>query len=134
MNFIIDNIILVGLVVVSGAMLMLPALQRRGKKVTPLQATLMINKDKATIVDVRGSDEFAAGHLRDAKNIPLADLATRAAELDKAKSKPVIVVCQTGVRSAKAAAQLEKAGFTEAYSLDGGVAAWSSGGLPLTRA
>jgi rhodanese-related sulfurtransferase len=71
--------------------------------------------------------------LRDAKNIPLKELSNRIGELDKAKNKAVIAVCQTGVQSSKAAAQLKKAGFNEAVSLDGGITAWQAQGLPIAK-
>ncbi|RZI43417.1 rhodanese-like domain-containing protein [Herbaspirillum sp. HC18] len=133
MKFFIDNIWLIGIALVSGGALLWPSLQRRGARVSILQATQLINQGKAVIVDVRDAGEFSAGHLRDAKNIPLSELSGRIGELDKFKSKAAIVVCQSGVRSAKAAAQLKKAGFAEAFSLDGGVAAWQAQGLPLAK-
>lgn len=133
MKFFLDNIWLIGIAILSGGALIWPNLQRRGTKVSTLQATQLINQGKAVVVDVRDSAEFSAGHLRDAKNIPLAELSNRIGELDKFKSKVVIAVCQTGARSAKAAAQFKKAGFNEAFSLDGGIAAWQAQGLPLAK-
>lgn len=132
MKFIIDNIFLIGLVIISGGALLLPYLQQRGSKLTLLQATQLINQGKTLIIDVRDSEQFAAGHLRDAKNIPLKDLPQRISELDKFKSKSVVVVCQTGVQSGKAESVLKKAGFTEVYGLAGGIAAWQTQGLPTT--
>lgn len=133
MKFFLDNIWLIGLALLSGGALLWPILQRRGVKVSVLQATQLINQGKGVIVDVREPAEFAAGHLRDAKNIPLKELPKRIGELDKFKSKPVITVCQSGMRSAKAAAQLKKAGFNEACSLDGGIAAWQAQGMPIAK-
>ena len=133
MKFIIDNIWLIGLVLISGGALALPSLQRRGEKVSLLQATQLINQGKTLVVDVREADEFAVSHLRDARNIPLKELPNRVAELDKFKSKAVIVVCQSGVRSAKATGQLKGAGFNEVYSLNGGLAAWQAQGLPTVK-
>lgn len=133
MKFFIDNIWLIALVLVSGGALLWPSLQRRGEKLSILQATQLINQGKGVILDVREPAAFAEGHLRDAKNIPLKELPNRIGELDKFKSKAVIAVCQAGVQSAKAAAQLKKAGFNEAFSLDGGVAAWQAQGLPVTK-
>ena len=98
-----------------------------------LQATQMMNSGKIALVDVRDSTQFAAGHVRDAKNIPLKDLAQRAGELDKFKAKPVIAMCQSGIQSSQATTQLQKAGFTEVYSLDGGLAAWRAQGLPVVK-
>ena len=133
MKFIIDNIFLVAIAVLAGGALLWPALAPRGKRASPLQLTQMINRSKTTIVDVRSSEEFAAGHLRDAKHIPLADLGTRLGELDKSKNRTVVMVCQTGARSDKAARQLQAAGFEDVHSLEGGLAAWKAAGLPLTK-
>lgn len=133
MKFIIDNIWLIALVLVSGGMLLWPALQRRGTKVSLLQATQLINQGKAIILDVRNPPEFAAGHLREARNIPLKELPKRVGELDKFKSKSVIVVCPNGVQSSKATAQLKSAGFGEVYSLSGGLSAWQAQGLPIAK-
>jgi rhodanese-related sulfurtransferase len=132
-NFIVDNIFIVAIAVISGGALLWPALAPRGKRATPLQVTQMINRGKTTVVDVRSADEFAAGHLRDAKHIPLADLANRIGELDKSKNRTVVVVCQTGARADKAARQLQAAGFEDVYALEGGQAAWVAAGLPVTK-
>lgn len=134
MNFILDHLLTVAIAVISGGALLWPALVPRGRQATPLQATQMINRGKSTaVIDVRNADEFAAGHLRDAKNMPLADLPNRIGELDKNRVKTVILVCQSGARANKAARQLKTAGFEDIYSLEGGIAAWSAAGLPLTK-
>ena len=133
MNFILDNIFIVAIAVISGAALLWPALAPRGKRATPLQVTQMINRGKTTVVDVRSAEEFAAGHLRDAKHIPLADLGNRIGELDKSKNRTVVVVCQTGARGDKAARQLQAAGFEDVHSLEGGLTAWKAAGLPVTK-
>ncbi len=133
MNFIIEHIFLIGIVVLSGGALLWPTLTMRGKRASPLEVTLLINRGKSVVVDVRDTAEFANGHLRDAKHIPLAELAKRAGELDKSKTKTVIVVCQKGVRSSMAAKVLAGAGFEDVVSLDGGVAAWQAAGLPLAK-
>ena len=134
MNFILDHLLTVAIAVISGGALLWPALMPRGRQATPLQATQMINRGKSTaVIDVRSADEFAAGHLRDAKNMPLADLSNRIGELDKNRVKTVILVCQSGARADKAARQLKTAGFEDIYSLEGGVSAWSAAGLPLSK-
>jgi rhodanese-related sulfurtransferase len=132
-KFLIDNVWLIAIALLSGGALLWPNLQRRGQKLSTLQATQLINQGKTVIVDVRDPDAFNGAHLRDAKNIPFKELSNRIGELDKFKSKAVIVVCQTGVQSAKAAAQLKKAGFASAVSLDGGLGAWQAQGLPTTK-
>jgi rhodanese-related sulfurtransferase len=132
-NFILDNIFVVAIAVISGGALLWPALAPKGKRASPLQATQMINRGKTTVLDVRSADEFAAGHLRDAKNIPLADLSSRIGELEKSKNRTLIVVCQNGARADKAARLLAAAGFEDAHALEGGQAAWIAAGLPVTK-
>ena len=121
------------LAVVSGAALLFPLIQRSGNKVSVLQATQLINQGKTLILDVRDAAEFGNGHVRDAKNIPLKDLTSRVGEIDKFKAKTVVVVCPNGVQSAKATAKLKSAGFNDVHSLDGGLTAWQTQGLPTVK-
>ena len=132
-KFLIDNIFLVGLAIVSGLALLIPALQPRGNRASTLQVTQLLNRGKTVIVDVRTPEEFAKGHLRDAKNIPLADLAKRIGELDKSKNKQIVVVCQSGNRADKAVKLFQNAGFAEVVSLEGGVNAWQAANLPTVK-
>ena len=70
----------------------------------------------ARLVDVRSAGEFAATHLEGARNIPVGEIGRRARELGD-KSKPVIVYCASGTRSAMAKRTLKSAGFSEVYNL-----------------
>lgn len=133
MKFFIDNIWLVALALVSGGALLMPTLQRGGSRLSLLQATQLLNQGKSVVLDIRSPDEFAAGHIRDARHIPLKELKSRISELDKFKSKSVIVVCSSGSQSARAASVLKGGGFNEVYSLDGGLAAWRAQGLPTAK-
>lgn len=133
MQFLIHNSWLILLALISGGMLLIPTLQRGGARLTILQATQLVNQNKGVYVDVRPAQDYAAGHIRDARNIPLPELKARSSELDKFKSKTVIVVCSSGSQSAKAVGQLKSAGFGEVYRLDGGLAAWQAQGLPTVK-
>lgn len=136
MKFFVDNIynlILVSLAIVSGSALLIPSLLRRGEKVSTLQATQLINQGKTLLLDVRSAEEFGAGHMRDARNLPLKDLGSRIGELDKFKARTVIVVCASGVQSARATNLLRNAGFASVVSLSGGLTAWQAQGLPIAR-
>jgi len=136
-NFFADynNLALIALAVVSGGLLAWPTIARStgGKSVNTATATQLINKRSAVVVDIREAAEFAKGHLPQAKSAPLADLPARANGLAKDKSVPIIVVCQTGQRSGKAQAALKEAGYSEIYSLEGGLAAWQQAGLPVVK-
>lgn len=100
---------------------------------TPTQATLLINREGAQILDVRAPGEFADGHLPEARNIPAGEIAARAQELETLKDTQLILVCQTGSRSANACRQLKKLGFGKVSSLAGGMAGWRAAGLPVHK-
>lgn len=133
MNFIIDNVWLILIALISGGALLWPVLQWSGTQITVLRATQLINHSNALIVDVREPSAYSAGHLREAKNVPLKELSNRLGDLAKHKSKAVIAVCQSGSQSAKAASQLRKAGFEQAFSLEGGMNAWLAQGMPIAK-
>ena len=126
---------LVAVAFVSGAMLLWPYVRRSsgGPWVGTLQATQMINREDALVLDVREPTEFDNGHLLGAKNMPLGSVEARAGELDKHKSKPVIVVCGGGNRASKAAMILREKGFLNVVNLSGGFPAWQQAGLPVVK-
>ena len=135
MEFIQQNMYLVAIAVISGIALLVVTFRRPGDRnsLTATQATTLINREDAQIVDVREPDEYVAGHLPESRNIPLGRLAERAGELDKFKDTPLLLVCQTGARSTGACKQLIKLGFTRAHNLEGGIDAWRVAGLPLKK-
>lgn len=132
MDFLQQNLMWVGLAVVSGGMLLWTSL-RAGAGVSPLQATLLINREDAIVVDVREPHEYSTGHLPNARHIPTGALEKRLGELEKHRSKPVIVVCHSGNRSTSACNALRKGGFEKVYNLSGGMLAWEQAGLPVTK-
>ncbi len=134
LEFIKQNIFLVGLVVVSGGAFLASLLRRPGgPAISVVDATLLINREDALVLDVRDPAEFAGGHIPEAKNVPLSKLGERISELAQYKDRPIVVVCASGMRSATACNQLAKAGFTQVKNLDGGMGRWSEANLPLTR-
>ena len=135
LKFLTDNILLVGVAFASGAMLVWPAVRRgaAGASVSTLQATLLINQQNALVLDVREAAEYEKGHMLNARNITLGELESRATEIEKYKAKPVIVVCDDGNRSGKAATALRKQGFEQVFTLSGGIGAWRQAGLPLEK-
>ncbi|MSQ71028.1 MAG: rhodanese-like domain-containing protein [Betaproteobacteria bacterium] len=134
-QFVLDNIWIVVVAFVSGAMLVWPYVKRGsgGPWVSTLQATLMINKQDALLLDIREAPEFEKVHVLHARNIPLAQLDARVGELQKFKSKPIIVHCANGNRSGDALAVLRQKGFENVVNLSGGLAAWQQAGLPMAR-
>jgi rhodanese-related sulfurtransferase len=135
-TFIQDNLLLIAVALVSGAMLLWPYVRRvgGGPSVSAAQATQLINREDALVVDVRDPGEYGSGHILGAKNVPLSRIDAGGAEIaPKRKDKPVIVYCDTGNRSQKAAAALRNQGFARAVNLAGGLGAWQQAGLPLEK-
>ena len=136
-EFIANNLALVALFLVSGAMLFWPEISRLigagGNEISTLEATRLLNQGGTLVIDVRDEKEYAAGHLPRARHVPLKELDKRAPELAKSKDKPVILTCRTGPRAAAATRALRRAGFTHVYQLKGGIAAWQQASLPLEK-
>lgn len=132
MEFIQQHWYWAALAAVSGTLLVITSL-RGGRGVSPAEATALINRDDALVIDVREAGEFASGHILNARHIPLADLEKRIGELEKFKDKPVIVNCQSGGRSGSACTVLKKAGFASVHNLEGGIGAWEQAGMPISR-
>jgi rhodanese-related sulfurtransferase len=80
------------------------------------------------VLDVREDDEWGAGHIPGAHHIPLGQLCERSSELPA--EKPLVAVCRSGARSAKATEHLRGLGF-DVENLEGGTTAWAAAGLPL---
>lgn len=97
------------------------------------EATTLVNREDAVIVDIRDANDFKAGHIAGARNIPQSRLDERITELNKFKEKPIIVVCKHGQSSGIAVAKLTKAGFSRALKLKGGMAQWQADNLPVVR-
>ena len=136
MQFIQENILLIAVALASGAMLLWPYLRRStgGPSVNPTQATQLINREDALVVDVREPGEYGAGHILGAKNVPLSRIDSGGAEIaGKKKDRPVILYCESGNRSAKAAAALKAQGYTRVVNLAGGIGAWQQAGLPVEK-
>ncbi len=133
--FIKDNLPWVGLAVFSGGMLLWQTWQafKGGAGVSPMQATLMINREDAVMVDVREAAEYGGGHIPNSRHIPFSQFDKRLPELEKFKARTIIVNCASGHRSASACGTLRKAGFAKVFNLSGGISAWDQAGLPITK-
>jgi len=137
MSFIEKNWLLILVMFLSGAMLLWPILQRRFspvKDVGNLNVTHLINHKNALLLDVREPKDFEGGKLPEALHIPLSQLEARGAELAGMTSRPIVVYCSRGQRSRGAGNTLTKLGFSEIYSLHGGLKAWKDAGLPVEAA
>jgi rhodanese-related sulfurtransferase len=101
--------------------------------VLPQEATLLINREDALILDVREENEYKQGHILNAMHIPLGALSSKIGRLEKFRNRPIVANCLNGHRSARACSLLKKQGFEKVYNLKGGINAWQEASLPITR-
>lgn len=134
MTFLLDNWYLILVAIVSGALLLWPHVAggARGGAVTLAEAVRLINRERAVLIDVSEPAEYAAGHAPGARNVPMSTLAN-SKNLPSNKALPLVVVCPTGARAARAAGALRKLGFQNAHALAGGLSAWRAANLPVEK-
>jgi rhodanese-related sulfurtransferase len=134
-KFIIDNWMLILIALSSGAMLAWPLVRGgSGGGLTAQGAVQLINRERAVVVDVREPDEFAAGHVTGAKNVPLDQLETKLAGTVKNKSLPLLLMCASGARAQRAVATARKLGYEQAQAISGGLKSWKDANLPVEKA
>ena len=135
-KFLIDNWMLFAIAIAAGGGLLWPLISgaMTAGALTASGAVQLINREKAVVVDVSEADEFAAGHVGGAKNIPLGELEAKLPGAIKNKALPVILVCASGARAKRAVAVAQKLGYEQAQSLGGGLKAWKDANLPIEKA
>jgi len=134
-KFLIDNWMLISVALASGAMLLWPALKgATGGGVSTAEAVQLINRERAVVVDVCETEEFAAGHVGGAKNVPVAQIEQRLPEVVKNKTVPLILVCASGARANRALGVAKKLGYEKAQVLAGGMKSWKEANLPVEKA
>jgi len=134
-SFFIQNWTLFAVAIAAGGMLLWPVVAGSvgAGSLNANEVVRAINHEKATVVDVCGPDEFAAGHVVGAKNVPLDELEAKLPGLVKNKATPVILVCASGARSRRAVAIAKKLGYENSHSLTGGMGAWRAASLPVEK-
>ena len=105
----------------------------RGSTSIGTNDAIRLQNSGALLLDVRDAKDYEAGHIIEARNIPAAEVASRAESLKKFKEKPVIVYCDGGFSSAGAARALRASGFTKVVTLSGGLNSWRQENLPLVK-
>jgi rhodanese-related sulfurtransferase len=103
------------------------------KMIAPAKLPHLQSRENAIIVDVNESEQFKAGHISQAINIPFGNLSNSIGKLTKHKKKPVVLTCNTGANSKKAVAILKKNEISDIYVLAGGLTAWKKENLPLEK-
>ncbi|WGZ94674.1 MAG: rhodanese-like domain-containing protein [Candidatus Thiothrix putei] len=128
-------LLIMGLIAILGMIIWseISRFTRKYKQVNTTQAVQILNQDGSVVIDVREDNEVNSGKIKGAKHIPLGQLKKRMVELEQAKSKPVLVYCRSGSRSAHACSVMTKAGFENVSNLAGGIMAWESANLPVSK-
>jgi rhodanese-related sulfurtransferase len=97
-----------------------------------VQAVRLMNQG-ALVIDLRSKELYDAGHIVDARNVPVAEIESQADTLKKWRDRNVITYCDNGADGASAARTLMKLGFAKVFNLQGGLNAWVKDNLPLTK-
>jgi rhodanese-related sulfurtransferase len=103
------------------------------KKLSPMDATQLINREDAVVLDVRSDGEFNQGHIVNAVNIPQKSLDEQLSKLEKYRDRPIITTCRNGQTAVGVGNRLRKNGFEQVYNLAGGLLAWEGANLPLVK-
>lgn len=103
------------------------------KALTPAALTQLINRNNALLIDVSSIQDFEQGHIAGARHVAMSQFDPENKDLAKARELPVAIYCKSGQTSATAAKRLKKAGFTDVYTLDGGLRSWTEAQLPLAK-
>jgi rhodanese-related sulfurtransferase len=135
-KFFIDNWMLISIALASGGMLLWPLISSgmTAGSLSANGAVQLINREKAVVIDVSETEEFAAGHVGGAKNLPLGQLEETLPAAVKNKALPLILVCATGARANRALAVAKKLGYEQAQCLAGGMKSWKEANLPVEKA
>ncbi|RYY77407.1 MAG: rhodanese-like domain-containing protein [Gammaproteobacteria bacterium] len=105
---------------------------KSGVPVSNTELTMLVNSDKAVVLDIRPSAEYKLGHLVDSINIPYDRINADMTTLEKYKSKTIIIVDRIGQYAGTAGRQLAKAGY-DVRRLSGGISEWQGQNLPLVK-
>ncbi|NNC23962.1 rhodanese-like domain-containing protein [Salinisphaera sp. USBA-960] len=103
-----------------------------GRPVNPSEAVRLMNTDDAVVVDTRSASDYKKNHILNAIHVPVAGIDERAGEISKDTNQTIICYCGSGNQAAQAASKLRKQGYSNVYTLRGGINGWESDGLPLT--
>ena len=136
MKFLIDNWMLISIALASGGMLVWPTMasSMNAGALSASGAVTLINREKAVVIDVSESEEFAGGHVGGARNVPFNELEDKLGAAVKNKALPLILVCANGARASRAVAIAKKLGYEQAQALGGGLKAWKEANLPVEKA
>jgi rhodanese-related sulfurtransferase len=133
-SFFIQNWFLFFTAITSGVLLLLPVIKKgaAAAQISVTDAVLLMNREKAVLIDVSDKAEFAQQHAKGAKNAPLEQLA-QSTVLPKNKTVPIVVLGSTMAAARRAVKQLQTMGYNKVHLLSGGFEAWRDAQLPIEK-
>lgn len=102
-------------------------------RLSPQEATKLINREAAIVLDMRPMEAYQEGHIVGAINIPQAELETKSKKLSKYKDKSLIVICPSEQAITAVSIKLKQQGFNQIYTITEGLAGWRQAGFPLSK-
>ena len=133
LEFVAQQWLLVAALLATVGMLFFHETRKSGPSLSPQQAINMVNGQDGLFLDLRDGGDYKQGHIVEALNIPVAKLPTRMAELEKYKTRPIVLVCKMGQQASVAGKQLKAAGYEEVYKMSGGMMEWGNLQLPTVK-
>ena len=133
LEFTSNHVLLVSALMISFFVVVFTELRRKASGLVNVEAgdaVKLINND-AVVIDIRGADAFARGHIVNAKNIPQDELDGKIDQLQKYKAVPIVAVCDSGITTTRVVDTLRKSGFESVFGLKGGMSGWGQAGLPV---
>ena len=131
--FFYQNIIAFTLLILCLIALIIYEGKKGGTKVDPVEATRLINREGAVVVDLRASEEFSTGHITGSLNVSAEKLEQQLNSIKHSKEAPLILVCKTGNNSKTVGGSLLRAGYSNVNLISGGMMTWQGSGLPLSK-
>ena len=133
LEFVAQQWLLVAALLAAVGMLFFHETRKSGPSLSPQQAINMVNGQDGLFLDLRDGGDYKQGHIVEALNIPVAKLPSRMAELEKYKTRPIVLVCKMGQQAGVAGKQLKAAGYEEVYKMSGGMMEWGNLQLPTVK-
>ena len=132
-EFVTNNLFLVGAWVIVLVGFLLNEKRRAGKSLSPTQAVIRMNRENALVVDVREPKDYKTGNVSGALNWPLTKLDEFVSEVPKYSERPILVVCKVGSSAGAAVKKLSAAGHPDVSRIAGGMMDWTANNLPVKK-
>jgi len=133
LEFVGNHTLLVTALMVSFFVAIFFELRRKASGTINIEATdaVRLINNGATVIDLRGPEAFGRGHIVSARSLPHDELEAKISSIAKDKAVPIVAVCDNGISSNRSVNLLRQQGYGSVYGLKGGMAGWSTAGLPV---